>query len=213
MFPAATMAHRLKTQFFHQFQDTWDNEGMSLFLQDAEKTIDLQIKNAEYIKDPPNYEMYWTVLPGPKSKHKLPQYLSLRPESWLENFHELLAHFANSGMAPGLSDTLTLRGIAEYNVKIGYKLQCQKMTDEERASILTPGYLENIPQFLNHHVLDYLNKWAEVRGINSFFDNVKPLCDDDPREAFLSDYFNQQEARNVQGFSNSVTKECIGKLC
>jgi hypothetical protein len=39
------------------------------------------------------------------------------------------------------------------------------MTDEERVSILTPGYLENIPPFLNHHGLDYLNKWAEVRGI------------------------------------------------
>jgi hypothetical protein len=81
MFPAATMAHCLKTQLFNQFQDTRDNEGKSLFLPDAEKTIDLQIKNAEYIKDPPNDEMYRTVPPGPKLKHKLPQYFNTNHSS------------------------------------------------------------------------------------------------------------------------------------
>jgi hypothetical protein len=116
-------------------------------------------------------------------------------------------------MTQGLSDTLTLQGIAKYNVKIRYKLERQKMTDKERASIKTPGYLEKVPPFSNHHHLDYLNKWVEAKGIVPFFDNVKPLCDDDPREVFLSDYFNQQQERNAQGFLNSVSKECTCKLC
>jgi hypothetical protein len=54
VFPAAMMAHRLQAQFFHQLQDARDDEGKPFFW-DAEKTIDLQIKNAEYIKDPPNF--------------------------------------------------------------------------------------------------------------------------------------------------------------
>jgi hypothetical protein len=53
-------------------------------------------------------DMHQEIPPGPRSTHGLWKWRCDRPESPLKKFHELLAHFGNSGMNKHPSDTLSL---------------------------------------------------------------------------------------------------------
>ena len=182
-----------------------DSNGRSVLSSATEKIVAEQMKKVQYIQDVPGIDVYKLVNPGPRSKHKLPQYLSCRPESSLEKFHEKLAHFGNTGMSAGLADCLTLRGTAEHNLVIRHKLSFKQQR-------IIPAYLEDTPFFLNHHHLSYLNQMAEKKGLQPVFPMVKKLGDN-AGEKFLSEYFFAQEERNRTHGSDPLTKKCLCTLC
>ena len=77
------------------------------------QSINLAKTHAGDIQDAQGVEVYLKIPPGPRSTHGLTTYLSLRPESKLENNHDGYKHYANTGMRPELADILTLRGMVE----------------------------------------------------------------------------------------------------
>jgi hypothetical protein len=172
-YPTDTAKYRL-VEWTNKFKDLKDMNGKSLFSRDTEKVAIEQTKKVQYIQDLEGIDMYRQLPPGPRSTHGLPRWHSLRPESSLEKFHELLAHFGNTGMAPGLSDTLSIKGTAEHSVGSRHKQEVQKARLEGRPSTV-PQYLEDVPLFFNHSLLDYLNRVALSRGLDQMFSNVRCL--------------------------------------
>ena len=114
------------------------------------------MNKVKFIVDMDGVLPYVEIPPGPRSKHKLSKCQSTRPESPLEKFHELLAHYANGGMAPMLADTLTLGGTAEYNVKRRYRAAINKARLEGEDLNIPVGY-QDAPWFFDHSFLEVLN--------------------------------------------------------
>ena len=56
-----------------------------------------------YLQDPPGMVVYRETPPDPDSPHGLSEWSSQRLESALEHFHQLLAHYANTGMSSALA--------------------------------------------------------------------------------------------------------------
>ena len=109
-----------------EFLDKVDSLGRPLFTRNTEKIAREQTNKVKWVQDPPNMQMYRKIPAGKKSIHQLPKWLSNRPESGLEKFHELLAHLANTGCGKVLADALTLSGTANHNVKARWKEQVNK---------------------------------------------------------------------------------------
>ena len=154
--------------------------------------------------------MYHKIPAGKRSTHKLPKWASLRPESRLEKFHELLAHMANSGMNAGLSDALTLGGTSEHNIKCRWKhfVNLERLADKE---IKIPVHFIDEPQFWDHSLLGYLNQQAQSLRLSVPFQNVTPIRANNG-EVFLSKYFKEQQQRNRKniGFLDSM---CLCDTC
>jgi hypothetical protein len=72
--------------------------------------------NAEHLQDVG--EIYIEIRAKPDSQHQLSEWLSTRGESKLESFHDILAHFGNTGMDAELADSLDLAETARYNMKV-----------------------------------------------------------------------------------------------
>jgi hypothetical protein len=208
--PTETAVHNLMG-WVSKFRNACDAEGKSLFSRDTEKAANNQTEKVQHIQDPIGIEMYAELPPGPRTTHGLSKYLSRRPESTLEKFHEAVAHFANTGMEPKLADCLTLRGTAEHNVQCRHRVKIQEARRCGKTSDI-PQYLEEVPLFWNHSMLSYLNKEAQRKGLRQIFESVRELGQNNG-EVFLSKYFEAQQKRNVGHGQDKATGKCRCPTC
>jgi hypothetical protein len=90
-----------------------------LFMKSTWSAVNEQAKNAEHIQDPkPVEQMYRKIEPTGRTKHGLPEYISLRPESLIEQWHNPFSNYANTGTRRSLTDNLNLLGTAKWNLII-----------------------------------------------------------------------------------------------
>lgn len=183
----------------------------------TEKAIQEQKNKVQYVADVPQFNPYRKLLPGPKSKHQLPTYVSARPESHLEGFHKIFAHFANTGMKRELADTLTLGGMADNNVDVRHRLQRSNTEYVHQYGAPPPQHHDTHAVFRNHLLLEHLNKMAVGKGLETPFFNIT-TTNDDNGEVFLSEYFDQQKNRNeantaINTRTNTGAKRCNCLQC
>jgi hypothetical protein len=107
--PGATQRYCLNL-WIEEFKNDKDQSGRPVFTQNTKKVATEQLKKVHHASDVPGMDMYQAILPDLRSTHGVLKWKCDRPKSPLEKFHELLAHFGNSGMNKGQSDTLTLGG-------------------------------------------------------------------------------------------------------
>jgi hypothetical protein len=166
---------------------------------------------AAHLQDPlPLSEMYFVIPPNPNSTHGLYEYLSLRGESSLESFHNLLAHFANGGMRNSLADNLNLTGTARYNLTIRHKLRIgNSMSLEQRRKM--PGAWETVVPYFNHSELSWINSLAEEAGCseNLPFPYVEELPEDNG-ERFFSKYLEWKQLVKPSCDENDI---CMCSAC
>jgi hypothetical protein len=192
------------------FKNEKDQRGKPVFTRNTEKVATEQLKKVHHTSDP-DMDMYQKIPPGPRSTHGLSKWKCDRPESPLEFFHGLLAHFGNSGMNKRLSDTLTLGGTAEFNCKMRWKAKInkQKLALE---SVDIPGDFVDLPRFYDHSYLHYLNERAGNCGLPPIFDDVHPVGENNG-EVFLSKYFEEQLVRNQTVGQDKKTSMCLCPTC
>ena len=208
--PGATQRYRLKL-WIEEFKDEKDQRGKPVFTRNTEKVATEQLKKVHHASDVPGMDMYQEILPGPRSTHGLSKWKCDRPESPLEKFHELLAHFGNSGMNKGLADTLTLGGTTEFNCKMRWKaiINKRKLAGE---IVDIPGDFVDLPRFYDHSFLRYLNQLAENCGLFPIFDDVHPVGENNG-EVYLSKYFEEQMVRNQTVGQDKKTSMCQCPTC
>jgi hypothetical protein len=194
-----------------EFEDATDSSGRSLFTRNTKKVAIEQLKKVKHVSDPVGVPMYTKIPPGPRSLHNLPKWKSNRPESLLEKFHELLAHLANTGTNPALADAITLRGTAEHNVRCRWKMFVNnKKLQGQKLDI--PCHFEDTPRYMDHSMLDLLNRRAVELKLTPVFDNVTPIHNHNG-EKFLSAYYLEQQERNKSVGQDSKTSMCLCPLC
>jgi hypothetical protein len=194
-----------------EYKSAVDQAGKSVFSRNTEKVATEQLKKVHLSSDVQGMNMYQEILPGKRSTHGLSKWRCDRPESPLEKFHELLAHFGNSGMNPELADTLTLGGTTEFNVKMRYKYgQNNKRLAGESIDI--PGDFSDLPRFFDHSLLHFLNELAQSKGLPTIFDDVH-LISANNGEVFLSKYFKEQMVRNATVSQHTKTAMCLCPTC
>jgi hypothetical protein len=125
-----------------EWVDKTDAQGRALFTRNTEKIAREQMKKVKWVEDPPNMELYRKIPAGTKSTHQLPKWLSNRPESGLEKFHEFLAHLANTGSGNKLADALTFGGTCDHNVKARWK---EKVNEQKLLGVDIDVVQSNIP--------------------------------------------------------------------
>jgi hypothetical protein len=153
--------------------------------------------------------MYQQIPPGPRSTHGLSKWKCDRPESLLEKFHELMAHFGNTGIEKELADTLTLGGTTEYNVKQRWKAT---MRLDGAVGNKIPSSFVDLPQFYDYLLLLYLNDEAFKCGLPLIFCDLHPIRENNG-EVFLSKYFDAQIGRNNSVKQDPKTKLCLRPTC
>jgi hypothetical protein len=192
-------------------KDKEDSQGRALFTRKTEKIAREQTTKVQWVADPRNIEMHQKIPAAKRSLHQLPKWLSNRPESGLENFHEHLAHLANAGSGKELADALTLGGTADHNVRARWRehVNKSKLLGQE-----IPGSLEHLdePRFFDHSRLEALNRRASSLGLDPMFDFVVTPGEDDG-EVFLSKCHKQQEKRNSTVSQDKKTKMCNCRHC
>jgi hypothetical protein len=156
-------------------------------------------------------DMYQKIPPGKRSTHGLSKWKCTRPESPLEKFHELLAHFGNSGMNQGLADTLTLGGTTEFNCKMRWKAKINKQKLAGEIVDIPVDFID-LPRFYDHSFLHYLNELAKSCGIPPIFDDVDPINKNNG-EVYLSKYFEEQMVRNQTVGQDKKTSICQCPTC
>jgi hypothetical protein len=206
--PEDTIRHRL-TIWLNEFKNATDERGKSVFSKNTEKVALEQFKKVRHVSDVPNLAMYQRIPPGPRSTHGLSKWKCDRPESPLEKFHELMAHFGNTGMEKELADTLTLGGTTEYNVKQRWKATIR--LDGAVANKIPSSFVD-LPQFYDHSLLLYLNDAAFKCGLPPIFCDIHPIRENNG-EVFLSKYFDAQIGRNNSVKQDPKTKLCLCPTC
>jgi hypothetical protein len=209
--PGPVIAHAIE-RWIVMYKDKEDSQGRALFTRKTEKIAREQTTEVQWVADPRNIEMYRKIPAGKRSLHQLPKWLSNRPESGLEKFHEHLAHLANTGSGKELADALTLGGTADHNVRARWRehVNKSKLLGQE-----IPGSLEHLdePRFFDHSRLEALNRHAiSLLGLDPMFDFVITPREDDG-EVFLSKYYEQQEKRNAAVSQDKKTKMCNCRHC
>jgi hypothetical protein len=208
--PGATQRHGLYL-WIVEFKDECDQSGRSVFSRNTEKVATEQLKKVHHSSDVPGMNMYQEILPGKRSTHGLSKWRCDRPESPLENFHEYLAHFGNTGMHPILADTLTLGGTMEFNVKMRWKynMNNKKLAGE---TVDIPGDFADLPRYFDHSYLNHLNELAQKKGLPPMFEDVH-LVGENNGEVFLSKYFEEQMVRNQTVGQDTKTSMCQCPSC
>ena len=175
--------------------------NVPLFTHDTKDAIKNCCEKAQYVPDVlPIEQMYDTIAPSPNSKHQLPEYLSRRPESKIEAFHDRLSNFGNSGMRDSLADNLNLMGTARYNLGIRHKRSFIGVAIEKNPSVRDektddisdrrrkiPSAWEKVVPYFNHSELAYVNQMAIDLSLDPPFPNAEPLGAD-TGERFFSEY-------------------------
>lgn len=183
-------------------------------LEAFKKQIENNRSHAYHIQDPEGIEMYRAQEPGKRSRYKLFRYFCKRPESWLEMFHGLMRHFANTAMRPEMADTLTLRGAAEYNLEREHTLEQMENGEAEFDCEFEDGpeRLKKKPLFYNHAKLHHVNEMARRKGREPPFPKYKAM-EPNNNEVFLSKYFKAQVQRNELGQTTEDGKYCSCVEC
>ena len=192
-------------EFRLKYQNLRDDNGKQRFTKATSKAIDDLLGKVHHVGDlPDKFSPYRVISAGSNSTHGLPKYESLRPESALEKFHHILAHFGNIGMSRDLADTILLRGIAEDNVRIEHQ-QRPKNPD-------VPSRFEDEPEYFDQSELKWLNSLGEQKGYLEIFKNAcePPL---DNGEVFLSEYLVQEMKRKKKGSINTKSNKCNCVQC
>jgi hypothetical protein len=199
------------SEWIQKHKDSCDAQGRLVFTRHTEKVAREQVKKCSWAEDPPGVKMYQKIPSGKRSTHKLPKWLSNRPESGLEKFHESLAHMANTGSGAGLADALTLAGTGDHNIKARWRefVNKQKLSGQKVHG--TVEY-EDTPPFWDHAYLDLLNRRAGSLGMDPIFNFVTAPSEDNG-EVFLSAYFEQQKKRNESVGVDKGTKFCRCVIC
>ncbi len=110
-------------------------------------------------------------------------------------------------MNPGLTDCLTLRGTASFNVQVRHRL-----ARREGVDFGYPYHLEDTPKHDNHAKLFYLNELARNRGCKEPFKCLTVLKPS-TGEVFLSAYFNDQLSRNTTTGVDGIGRCLCGPAC
>jgi hypothetical protein len=197
--------------WIEEFRNQKDQSERPVFTRNTEKVATEQLKKVHHSSDIPGMDMYQEILPGPRSTHGLSKWRCDRPESPLEKFHELLAHFGNSGMNRVLADTLTLGGTTEFNIKMRWKAEINKRKLEGGIVDIAGDFID-LPRFFDHSYLDYLNNLAENCGLPPIFDDVHRIGKNNG-EVYLSKYFEEQMVRNQTVGQDKKTSMCLCPAC
>ena len=163
-------------------------------------------KNADCIFDPlPLQDMCYEIKASPRSKHGLSMFISKRPESKLESFHDNLAHFGNCGMRDSLCDSFNLCGTVRYNLRIRHTMQLAKLDANQRSKM--PAQWEDVVSCTNHTELKHINKLAKEAGTNHVpFPNAETLVED-TGERFFSAHLSENRPQHPE------CDRCECKLC
>jgi hypothetical protein len=208
--PGEIQRDRLNS-WIQDFKNETDESGKPVFTRNTEKVATEQLKKVQHTADVPGLDMYQEIPPGPRSTHGLSKWKCDRPESPLESFHGLLAHFGNSGMNVRLGDTLTLGGTTEFNCKMRWKakINAQKLAGE---TVDITGDFVDLPRFYDHSYLHYLNERARSFGLPPIFDDVHMVSENNG-EVFLSKYYEEQLVRNQTVGQDKKTSMCLCPTC
>jgi hypothetical protein len=162
--------------------------GQTLFTETTHSAVDNCIQNAQHLQDRlPLEEMYREVKPPKNAKHECSTWISFRGESKLESFHDNVKHFGNTGMDPGLCDTLNLAGTARYNFTIRNRINKAEESDHD-----LPVQWQDVVSFFNHSELAFVNKMAsDAKADDLPFTWVEELVED-TGEVFFSEYLMQR---------------------
>jgi hypothetical protein len=187
--------------------DARDPNGRLVMSNKTAAATNEQMTKVKYVLDSERATAYTKIAPSKAAKHQLTSWRSNRPESNLEQFHGLLAHYANNGMRADYADTLNLRGIAKYNQQQRQKfvnnkskmIQAHDNDDNERTC---PAWMEKHLLHTDHSLLHYLNQQALAKGIDQPFEYVETPTTNNG-EVFLSEYFTAQVQRNYEMLDNS----------
>jgi hypothetical protein len=213
------------TQWFTQYKVTssfpYDEPGggrpdpfnqKNLFTRDAKNTVDKQKINADIIQNGmPLEQIYRSIPPTKATRHGLSEHISLRCESKLEGFHDVLANFANSGMRTLLCDNLNLIGTAQYNVKIRHQLQMVNRKVDDKIRITS--YWANQPEIYNHSELMYIQGLAKEAGLAKLpFEWIRPLPQDNG-ERFFGLYWVQEVKRRKAYKDSGLHDRCCCPQC
>ncbi len=184
--------------------------NQTLFLEGAKDVLKEAKTNAKYLQDPKDVEMYREIKPNQNSTHKLSIWISQRGESTLESFHNMLAHFANTGMSKCLADVLNLCGTARFNMKIRLKI---RIAESNARNSNMPSHWETVVSYFNHCELKHINALAVELGLEPPFDYVEDLPDD-THERFFSEYLDiLKEIRHKFPIQQQDTRCCICDRC
>ena len=209
--PGHTIQINLQS-WIEEFKNKKDRVGEYLFSTATEKTTRDQLTKVEWVSDPADTPMYTEVPHGPKSTHRLSKWISLRPESSLEHFHQFLAHLANSGTNSDLADVLTLGGMCEHNNKCRWKQMVseQKIKGQQH---FVPSHFENVPLYNDHALLGWLNEQAKTRIKSPApFESVFFIRPNNG-EKFLAEYFWEQQTRIESNQTDPTTGACTCNAC
>jgi hypothetical protein len=183
--------------------DARDPNGRPVMSDKTAAATQEQMTKVKYVLDSERATAYTKIAPSKAAKHRLTAWRSNRPESNLERFHGLLAHYANNGMRAEYADTLNLRGIAKYNQQ-----QRQKFVKNNNKMIQAhdertcPVWMEKHLLHIDHSLLHYLNQQALAKGIDQPFEYVETPTTNNG-EVFLSEYFSAQVKRNYEMLDDS----------
>ena len=208
---AAVIATKL-AQFQEAFESRADDDGKELFTRNTTEAIADLLPVLNYLQDPHPEELsiYREVKAKEGSAHNLSVWESRRLESHLEQFHKLLAHYGNTSMNKELADALSMRGTCENNVLVRHN---NKLRTQEMESSGLPAYLRDIPPFLDHSHLCYINSLASKKGMEVLFHAIREPNEDNG-ERVLSSYLEQQRERNKKlGYCRNVSKQCNCRTC
>lgn len=189
-----------------------DDRGRYVFNDKTVEKTRNQFQNVEFVLDCEGAVVYTEVKAPANSKHGLSEWRSNRPESALEKFHELLAHFCNYGCKDEFANALLQRGWAEYNVVARHRHECMKKRSAGQ-SLPHPKGLDKTPVFLDHSLLHHINQLSESLRLGTVFPDCKvpPLVNNG--EKFLKEYLIEQLRRFANGEFDSSTKRCTCNLC
>ena len=199
-------------QFQEMYQSKVDEDGKELFTRNTSDAIADLLPVLKYLQDPPPEEVsvYREIKPPLSSTHNLSVWESRRLESHLEQFHKQLAHFGNTSMNKELADALSMRGTCENNVLVRHTAKIKEGTAGPRD---LPIYLHDIPAFLDHSLLHYINVMCTRKEMQPLFDNVTTPPNDNG-ERFLSVYLDQQRERNKKlNYCRNINKQCNCRSC
>jgi len=185
VFHHPAVAESLLKRLISTYKYKSDTKGTFLFTSKTEEVICEEIKKLKHVLDTERDVPYFEIPPSKNSTHGLSKWGSTRPESALEKFHELLAHFANGNCRPELADAIILRGAAEYNARQRWIADCRRDRRENTQSVTRKRFQDTRPPFLNHLYLDWLNCQARRLGLTEPFENVhRP--EEDNGEVFIN---------------------------
>ena len=208
--PGATQRCCL-TLWIDEFRNAEDQTGKPVFTRKTEKVATEQLKKVHHASDTPSMDMYQELPPGPRSTHGLSKWRCDRPESCLEKFHEMLAHYGNSGMNKGLADDLTLGGTTEFNCRMRWKATINKRKLAGEIVDIPLDFVD-LPRYYDHSFLHHLNQRAKNCGLASIFYDLH-MVGENNGEVYLSKYYEEQMVRNKTVGQDKKTAMCQCPTC